>query len=212
MIRLAPHPVLIGITIHAVERSSYMTSPEGQPPRDMGGTVQSGTSAATSPDAPAGTPSGTALGGISGPAAEQYVPRQATRYEAAPADPQPRGAVLGFTIFAAVVMMLSGIWDFFAGLAAVIRGSFFVVLPHYAFEMSTTAWGWFHLILGAVVFVAGAALLTDALWARIVGIVLVSVSAIVNFLYIPYQPVWSIVVIALDVAVLWALLTPRRYR
>ena len=184
-----------------------MTDVPGQSARDRSAGTQAGTSAAMSPDAPAGTPSGTALGGITGPAAEQYVPRQ--RYESVPSRAQPTSAVLGFTLFAAVMMMLSGLWDFFAGLAAIIRGSFFLVLPNYAFEMSVTAWGWFHLILGVCVFIAGAALLTDMLWARIVGIALASISAVVNFLYIPYQPVWSIVVIAIDAAVIWALLTPR---
>jgi hypothetical protein len=118
--------------------------------------------------------------------------------------------VMGFTILAAVMMMLSGIWNFLEGLAAIIKGSFFIVLPNYTYNLSVTGWGWIHLILGAVVFAAGAALLTDKLWARITGVVLVSVSAIFNFLYIPYAPVWSIALIAIDAFVIWALLTPRR--
>jgi hypothetical protein len=142
-------------------------------------------------------------------AARDYVPRQAPRH-AGPDVGQPIGAATGLTIMAAVLMMISGIWNFFEGLAALIRGSFFVVLPNYAYDISITGWGWFHLILGAVVAVAGGALLTDRLWARWVGVVLVSVSAIVNFLYIPYQPVWSIALIAIDAVVIWALLTPRR--
>jgi len=85
-------------------------------------------------------------------------------------------------------------------------------LHNYAYELSATSWGWFHLILGAVVAIAGVALLTDKLWARIIGVALAAVSAIVNFLYIPYLPVWSIVLIAIDVAIIWALLTPRRGR
>jgi hypothetical protein len=179
-----------------------MTSGSGQYlPREVRDGQEMGASAPTSADAPPGVPTG---------AGGQYVPRQGTRYEDTGSKAQPRGAVMGLTVFAAVVMMVSGIWDFFAGLAAIIRGSYFVSLPHYAFNLSVSGWGWFHLILGVVVFLAGAALLTDSLWARMVGIVIVSVSAIVNFLYIPYQPVWSIAVMAIDVAVLWALLTPRR--
>jgi hypothetical protein len=119
---------------------------------------------------------------------------------------------MGFTIAAAVLMMMSGVWNFLEGLAAIIRGSFVVVLHNYAYELSATSWGWFHLILGAVVAIAGVALLTDKLWARIIGVALAAVSAIVNFLYIPYLPVWSIVLIAVDVAIIWALLTPRRDR
>ena len=122
---------------------------------------------------------------------------------------EPSGAAIGFTIAAAVLMMLSGVWNFLEGLGAVIRGSYYVTLPRYAYNLSIHGWGWFHLILGVVVFVAGACLFMDMLWARVVGVALAAISAVVNFLYIPYMPVWSIALVALDVAIIWALLTPR---
>jgi hypothetical protein len=142
------------------------------------------------------------------------VPRQATQYEDTTryeesAERAPSGAAMGLTIMAAVLMMVSGAFNFFEGLAAVIRGSYFIVLPNYAFNLSVRGWGWFHLILGVVVFVVGAALLTDKLWARAAGVIVASLSAIINFLYIPYYPFWSIALVALDVAIIWALLAPR---
>jgi hypothetical protein len=145
-----------------------------------------------------------------GEATRPYVPQQASASAADAAVTWPSAAVGGLTITAAVLMMISGVWNFLEGLAALIRGSFFVVLPNYAYNISVTGWGWFHLILGAVVAVAGAALLTDRLWARLIGVAIAAVSAIVNFLYIPYSPVWSIALIAIDGLVIWALLTPRR--
>jgi hypothetical protein len=155
--------------------------------------------------------------------AARPVPRPAPHYEGAghhestghyentgrPAA-KPSRAAMGVTLVAAMFMILSGIWTFFAGLAALIRGSFFVVLPNYAYDLSVTGWGWFHVILGIVVFAAGCALFTDAFWARAVAICLAAVSAVVNFLYIPYAPAWSIIVIAIDALVIWALATPRR--
>ena len=117
----------------------------------------------------------------------------------------------GMTAIAAVLMMLSGVWNFLEGLAAVLKQQFFVVLPNYAFNVSVSGWGWTHLILGLVVAAAGLCLFLDMTWARITGVALASVSAIANFLYIPYFPVWSIIVIALDVFVIWALLMPRRH-
>ena len=92
----------------------------------------------------------------------------------------------GMTLVAAVFMMIGGLFDFFAGLAALIRGQFFVVLPNYAFSISVTGWGWLHLITGIVVFATGAALLTDHLWARIAGVVVASLSAVMNFVMMPY--------------------------
>jgi hypothetical protein len=148
-------------------------------------------------------------GAAPGETAREYVPRQAQRQAGGNATRGPVAAT-GLTLAAAVLMIISGVWNFMEGLAALIRGSFFIVLPNYAYNISITGWGWFHLILGAVVAVAGAALLTNRLWARIIGIIIVSVSMVVNFLYVPYQPVWSIALIALDAAVIWALLASSR--
>jgi hypothetical protein len=119
------------------------------------------------------------------------------------------GAAAGLTIMAAVIMMIAGILGFFEGLAGIIKGTFFVVLPNYSFSLSATSWGVIHLIIGALVFVVGAALLTGNRWARYAGVVIAAFSAIANFVFLPYYPVWAIVVIALDIFVIWALLTPR---
>jgi hypothetical protein len=143
-----------------------------------------------------------------GETASQYVPRHSPGYD--DTDTGPGGVAKGFTLFAAVILMISGIWNFLEGLSALIKSTFYLVLPNYAFSLSATSWGWWHLIMGVVVFAAGACLVMDMLWARIAGIVIASLSAIVNFLYIPYQPVWSVIIIALDVFVIWALLAPRR--
>jgi hypothetical protein len=144
------------------------------------------------------------------PGSRQYVPRPTQSLDdASYTDARPAGAALGFTIVAAVLMMVSGLWSFLEGLAAIIKGQFFVVLPNYVYNISVTGWGWIHLILGAAVFVAGAFLFMDKTWARVVGVVLACLSAVANFLYIPYSPVWSVIVIALDVFIVWALLAPR---
>ena len=152
--------------------------------------------------------------GQAGQPSGQYVPRPSAGYDTPARNPggEPSGAVIGWTAFAAVVMMMSGLWSFLEGLAAIIKGQFFVVLPEYAYNVSVRGWGWTHLILGIVVFLAGACLFTGMMWARITGVVLAMFSAVANFLYIPYSPVWSIVVIALDVFVIWALMAPRGRR
>ncbi len=147
-----------------------------------------------------------ATGAATGPS----VPRPAQSFDDARyAEARPTGAALGFTLTAAVLMMVSGLWNFLEGLAAIIKGQFFVVLPNYVYNISITGWGWIHLIVGTAVFVAGAFLFMDKVWARVVGVVLACLSAVTNFLYIPYTPVWSVIVIALDVFIVWALLAPR---
>ena len=148
--------------------------------------------------------------GATGDTTRGYVPRPAPGYDDVNATyREPRGSVIGLTMLAAVFMMVTGVFGFFEGLAAVIRGSFFVVLPNYAFNFSATGWGVVHIILGALVFIAGASLFTGHLWARIVGVVLAAAMMVANFVYLPYYPVWAIVLIALNAFVIWALLAPR---
>jgi hypothetical protein len=97
-----------------------------------------------------------------------------------------------------------------AGLVALVRDSFYVVAPNYVFEFDVTSWGWIHLIAGIVVVLAGFGVLSGQTWARVVGITLAVLSAIANFGFIPYYPVWSLLIIALDVFVIWALATHGR--
>jgi hypothetical protein len=184
------------------------------------GTGTSGAAAGT-PTAPAGETGGNAPA-AAGETASTYVPKHVPRpapgyddsmeYAAASRSGQsgPSGAALGFTAMAAILMMLSGGANILEGIAAVVRGSYFVTLPHYAYNTSVSGWGWTHLIFGIVVFLAGACLFLDMMWARVAGVILASVSLLLNLVFIPYFPVWSIIVIALDAFVIWALLTPRR--
>jgi hypothetical protein len=183
---------------------SDMNDQQAQQPRSG---APAGATAASAPATP--TAGGRQEAGATD-SARGYVPRQAPGYDDyRAADEGPSGAALGLTILAAVFMMVTGAIGFFEGLAALIHGSFFVVLPHYAFSLSATGWGIINVILGALVFVAGLALFTDHLWARIVGVALAAFMIVANFVYLPYYPVWAIVVIALSAAVIWALLTPR---
>lgn len=114
---------------------------------------------------------------------------------------------LGTTIFAATMMLVIGVFQFFQGLAAAIRGEFFFVTPNYVYAVSTTGWGWIHMALGAVLVLTGSFLFTGATWARVVGIALVALSAIANFFFLPYYPLWSLLIIVADIAIIWALAT-----
>lgn len=111
-------------------------------------------------------------------------------------------------VFAAVMMVVVGMFQFFAGLAAIVDDQFYVVAGDYAFDIDVTAWGWVHLGLGVVMVLAGIALFRKQLWGGVVAVALAAISAVVNFLFIPYYPFWSLLVIALDVFVIWAVTRP----
>jgi hypothetical protein len=115
------------------------------------------------------------------------------------------GWASGLAVFAACMLVMVGVFQFFEGLAAVINDKSYLVGPNYVYSIDTTTWGWIHLIWGVVMAIAGFGVFTGRLWARIVGIGVAVVSAFTQFLYIPYYPLWAILIIALNVACIWAL-------
>ena len=118
---------------------------------------------------------------------------------------QTSGMAVGFILFAAIMMLMVGVFQALQGLIAIFENEFYVQTRNYLFQFDATTWGWIHLLVGLVVALAGLAVLGGRSWGRVVGIVLAVLSAIANFLFIPYYPFWSMLIIALDVLVIWAL-------
>lgn len=119
--------------------------------------------------------------------------------------PPVSGWAVGFAVFAGCMMIMAGLFGAITGIAAIINDDLYVIRGDYVFKWDVTAWGWIHLVLGIIVVAAGIAVLTGRTWARVVGMTLAVLSAIANFVFLPYYPVWAIVIIALDVAVIWSL-------
>ena len=116
-----------------------------------------------------------------------------------------RAWATGLTVFAAAFMMISGVLQALQGIVALANSEFYVVGRKYTFEFDVTAWGWIHLLLGIAVAAVGAFLFMGYTWARWTGLVVVALSMLANFAWVPYYPVWGIIVLALDGAVIWAL-------
>jgi hypothetical protein len=110
-------------------------------------------------------------------------------------------------MFAGVLMIIAGLWAIILGISAILNDKVFVTTQGYLYEFDITGWGWVHLILGVLVGGAGIGIIQGATWARAVGIAVASLSLLVNFPFIPHYPVWSILIIALDVLIIWALIT-----
>jgi hypothetical protein len=123
------------------------------------------------------------------------------------------GIAGGISIGAAVILTTVGIVQIFQGIAAVAEDELFVRGQEYTFKFDFTTWGWIHIVMGVVMVIAGIALMTGATWARVTAIVIAALSILANFLWLPYYPWWSILIIALDVVVIWAASTwhPRTY-
>lgn len=119
-----------------------------------------------------------------------------------------RGA--GGALFASILMLVGGAMAVLQGIAGITKSAFFVVPADYWITLSANAWGWTHVVVGLVLMAAGAGVLTGATWARWLGIAIVAVSAVVNFLFIPVQPFTSLVLIAIDVWVIHSLAVHKR--
>jgi hypothetical protein len=111
----------------------------------------------------------------------------------------------GLILFAGLMMIMVGIWQALQGLVAIFENEFYVATRNYLFQFDATTWGWIHLLLGLLVALAGWGLLSGRTWARVVAITLAVLSAIANFLWLPYYPFWSMLIIAVDIFVIWAI-------
>ena len=126
-----------------------------------------------------------------------------------PYRPESETWASGVAQFGAVIMIVVGAYQAATGVVALLRGDFFVATNNYVFQLNTTTWGWVHILIGAIIVIAGCGVLARKTWGVVVGVVFCALSAIANFAFIPYYPFWSLLIIALDVLVIWALL---RYR
>jgi len=112
---------------------------------------------------------------------------------------------IGWTAFAAILMIMMGFWWIISGFVALLDSEFYVVTLRWIFQFDVSVWGWIHLILGIVILASGCGLFLGAVWARIVGVILAAVAGLLAFAWLPYYPVWAIIFIAISVAVIWAL-------
>ncbi|MFF8291368.1 hypothetical protein ACF068_19355 [Streptomyces sp. NPDC016309] len=123
---------------------------------------------------------------------------------------EPRGRsgwAAGGVMFAGVLMMVMGVLGMLQGIVGIAEDDVYGRVGEYVFEFSVSAWGWIHLGLGLLVALIGAGILSGAEWAKAGGVALAALAVIANFMWLPYQPVWAIVSIAIGVFVIWALCT-----
>ncbi|MFJ8634870.1 hypothetical protein [Streptomyces sp. NPDC093568] len=111
----------------------------------------------------------------------------------------------GALLFAGVLLLVNGLLAIFQGISAIAEDDVYASVGHYVFEANLTAWGWILLAIGVVAVGVGYGVLQGAWWARITGIFLASLSMVAHFLFLPYTPVWSVVMVGIDFFVILAL-------
>jgi hypothetical protein len=127
------------------------------------------------------------------------------QYQSAGRAEEASGWAVGFILFAAIMMIMAGVFQAIVGLVAIFENEFYVATRNYLFQFDATTWGRIHLVVGVIEDFAGWGVLSGRTWARVVGITVAVLSAIANFVFIPYYPFWALTVITLDIFVIWAL-------
>lgn len=113
--------------------------------------------------------------------------------------------VTGGVTFAGILMVMNGIMAVLQGIAALSKDDVYATVDDYVYKINLTGWGWILLVLGVVAALAGLGVLKGATWARLTGILLASLSMIVQFMFLPYAPIWGVIMISIDFFVIWAL-------
>ncbi len=112
---------------------------------------------------------------------------------------------VGWVYFASFMMILLGVLQGISGLAGIFHGSYYLVTQSHLLVFDFRTWGWINLILGVIILIAGFELLRGAVWARIVGVFLAILSFAANMSFINAYPIWSIIMMIVDVLIIYGL-------
>jgi hypothetical protein len=111
----------------------------------------------------------------------------------------------GWIAFAGVMMIIGGALNLLYGIIAAVNDEWVVWTNRGDVYLDVSEWGWVHIILGAIVLLSGIGVFSGNILARTVGVIVASISLIANFFFLPVYPLWSLIVITIDVLVIWAL-------
>lgn len=112
---------------------------------------------------------------------------------------------VGWIYFAGFMMLISGIVQAISGLVALLNKGYFLVTEDKLVAFNFATWGWFNLIVGIVVLMAGSAVISGHLWGRVVALILAVLGVIINFAFLAAYPIWSVIAISINVLVIYAL-------
>ena len=111
----------------------------------------------------------------------------------------------GWIAFAGVMMVIGGALNLLHGIIAAVNDDWAVWTNRAVVYLDVSEWGWVHIILGAIVLLSGIGVFSGNILARTVGVIVASISLVANFFFLPVYPLWSLIVITIDVLVIWAL-------
>ncbi len=112
---------------------------------------------------------------------------------------------VGWVFFAGFMMTMLGTFQMIAGLTVLLNSKWLVTTESSLLLLNFSTWGWTYLLLGLVVLLAGFGVMKGSVWARVAGVLIALLSAAANLASINIYPIWSIIIIAVNVLVIFAL-------
>jgi hypothetical protein len=111
----------------------------------------------------------------------------------------------GVARLAGILLSLLGFFQVIEGIAAIANSDSVVESTSETFGVDAAAAGWVHLVVGMLGLLAAIAIITGHTLGYLAGIGISFLSAVTHFFFIPYFPAWSLLVLAFNVLVIWAL-------
>lgn len=111
---------------------------------------------------------------------------------------------VGWVAFAGLMLIVAGFFHVLAGVIALFKHDVYVAGAANVWVLNYTAWGWIHIVGGLIAWWAGSALLQGKTWARVLAVLIAIVSAVGNMAFVPIYPVWSLLIITVDLLVIYA--------
>jgi len=115
-----------------------------------------------------------------------------------------------WTNFAAIMLGLVGVFQGIAALTALFKDEVFVAKSGLTVSIDYTTWGWIHLGIAALLIIAAISLMSGGMYGRIVGVVAAMGSAVTNLVFLAASPVWSVLMITIDVLIIYAIVVHGR--
>jgi hypothetical protein len=112
---------------------------------------------------------------------------------------------VGWIGFASFMLLLSGAFALMAGFVALFKDDVvYHAATNTAWILDYTQWGWVHIIAGVLAILAAGSLMSGNMYGRVFAVLIALLSAVANMAFVPVYPVWSLLIITVDILVIWA--------
>lgn len=111
---------------------------------------------------------------------------------------------VGWIGFAVLMLFITGIFHMITGLVALFTDTVYFLAEENIWVLDYTTWGWAHIIAGLLAVLAASSLSQGHLYGKTFAVLVALASLVANMMFIPIYPVWSLLIIVIDILVIYA--------